>query len=200
MNFLAHFYLSGSSPSLLIGNYLGDFVKGKQYLNYEPPIAKGILLHREIDSFTDGHAVVHQSKTRLVPKYGHYSGVIVDMFYDHMLAVNWEKYSSVSLPRFADFSYKVLHRGVTLLPDKALRALQHMSKHNWLVHYAELDGIANALQGMARRTKFESKMEQSVEELKKHYDMFEKEFNTYFPLLIEHARAFKKNGAGGRAS
>jgi acyl carrier protein phosphodiesterase len=193
MNFLAHFYLSGSSPSLLLGNFLGDFVKGKQYLKYEPAVAKGILLHREIDSYTDGHAVVHQSKRRLVPKYGHYAGVIVDMFYDHLLAVNWNKYSSVPLARFAQFSYNVLHRGIATLPANASRMMYYMSQNNWLVHYAELEGIASALRGIAQRTKFESNMEDSVEDLKKHYDAFENEFNAYFPLLVEHAKAFKQN-------
>ena len=192
MNFLAHFYLSGSSPSLLVGNFLGDFVKGKQYLKYEPPVIKGILLHREIDTYTDGHAVVHQSKRRLVPKYGHYAGVIVDMFYDHLLAVNWHKYSSVPLARFAQFSYNVLQRGVHILPDNASRMMYYMRKNNWLVSYAELEGIDTALQGIAKRTKFESKMEQSVDDLKDHYHAFEKEFNMYFPLLVAHAEAFKK--------
>lgn len=192
MNFLAHFYLSGTSPSLLLGNFLGDFVKGKQYLKYEPAIAKGILLHREIDSYTDGHAMVHQSKSRLVPKYGHYSGVIVDMFYDHLLAVNWHRYSSVSLGRFAQFSYKVLHRSIEMLPANASRMMYYMSRNNWLVHYAELEGIATALRGMAQRTKFESHMEQAIEDLKKSYEAFEKEFNIYFPLLVEHTASYRK--------
>lgn len=192
MNFLAHFYLSGTSPSLLLGNFLGDFVKGKRYLEYDPAIAKGILLHREIDSYTDGHAMVHQSKSRLVPKYGHYSGVIVDMFYDHLLAVNWSKYSSVSLARFAQFSYKVLHRGMVMLPANASRIMYYMSRNNWLVHYAELEGLATALRGMAQRTKFESHMEDAIEDLKNYYDIFEKEFNAYFPLLIEHTASYRK--------
>ena len=192
MNFLAHFYLSGTSPSLLLGNFLGDFVKGKRYLEYDPAIAKGILLHREIDSYTDGHEMVHQSKSRLVPKYGHYSGVIVDMFYDHLLAANWSRYSSVPLTRFAQFSYKVLYRGMAMLPANASRIMYYMSQNNWLVHYAELEGIASALRGMAQRTKFESHMEEAIEDLKKYYDAFEKEFNTYFPLLVEHTASYRK--------
>lgn len=192
MNFLAHFYLSGTSPSLLLGNFLGDFVKGKRYLDYDPAIAKGILLHREIDSYTDGHAMVHQSKKLLVPKYGHYSGVIVDMFYDHLLAVNWHKYSSVSLNRFAQFSYNVLHRGIEKLPANASKMMYYMSRHNWLVNYAELEGIASALRGIAQRTKFESHMEHAVDDLKKYYDAFEKDFYAYFPLLVEHTAPYRE--------
>ncbi len=192
MNFLAHFYLSGTSPSLLTGNFLGDFVKGKRYLEYDPPIAKGIVLHREIDSFTDGHALVHQSKSRLVPKHGHYAGVIVDMFYDHLLAVNWEKYSTVSLPRFAGFSYKVLNRSIDLLPTQAQRVVYYMTRHNWLLQYAEPAGIAQALRGIAQRTKFASNMDHAADDLIQYYAVFEKEFEAYFPLLIQHTEPFRQ--------
>ena len=82
MNFLAHLHLSGNDPNILVGNFIGDFVKGKQVNSFEPGIAKGILLHRAIDYFTDKHEVVAKSKGRLREKYRHYSGVIIDIFYD----------------------------------------------------------------------------------------------------------------------
>src|SRR5258708_857949 len=102
MNFLAHVYLSGDHSKVLVGNFIGDFVKGK-YLRdrYEPEIAKGIELHRAIDYFTDLHPIVRQSKNRLRPKYNHYSGIIVDIFYDHFLAANWNQDSEVTLPEYA---------------------------------------------------------------------------------------------------
>src|SRR5450432_1821563 len=92
MNFLAHLYLSGDNPQVMIGNFIGDFVKGKNLTErFDTDVAKGIALHREIDWFTDTHIVVKQSKDRLRPKYRHYAGVIVDIFYDHFLAKNWDK-------------------------------------------------------------------------------------------------------------
>ncbi|MEQ8424061.1 MAG: DUF479 domain-containing protein, partial [Cyclobacteriaceae bacterium] len=90
MNFLAHIYLSGDNAQLMIGNFIGDFVKGKNLsARYNPDVVLGIELHRAIDEYTDSHDVVQKSKVRLRPKYRHYSGVIVDMFYDHFLAKNW---------------------------------------------------------------------------------------------------------------
>jgi acyl carrier protein phosphodiesterase len=92
MNFLAHLHLSGNNPNIMLGNFMGDFVKGKSYRQqYEPEIIKGIELHRSIDEFTDSHPVVTESKNRLRPTYRHYSGVIVDVFYDHFLAANWNQ-------------------------------------------------------------------------------------------------------------
>src|SRR5436190_842749 len=88
MNFLAHLYLSGDDADVMTGNFIGDFVRGRNLAEqFGEKIARGIELHRAIDAFTDHHSVVKQSKTRLRPKYGHYSGVIVDIFYDHFLAL-----------------------------------------------------------------------------------------------------------------
>ena len=97
MNFLAHLYLSGDNEDLIIGNFIADMVKGRQIENFQEEVVKGIELHRKIDYFTDNHAIVDQSKRRLRNKYRLYSGVIVDMFYDHYLAANWSEYSRIPL-------------------------------------------------------------------------------------------------------
>jgi acyl carrier protein phosphodiesterase len=92
MNFLAHIYLSGDNDLLKIGNFMADSIRGNQYLQYPDEIKKGILLHRFIDTFTDAHLIYRKSKHRLHEKYGHYSGVIMDIVYDHFLAKNWNHY------------------------------------------------------------------------------------------------------------
>ena len=88
MNFLAHAVLSFENPELMVGNFIADFVKGNDYLQYQDPVKRGILLHRDIDQFTDQHPTVRLSKSRLYDAFGHYAGVIVDMYYDHFLAAN----------------------------------------------------------------------------------------------------------------
>ena len=102
MNFLAHIYLSGDNDLLKIGNFMADSIRGNSYENYPDEIKKGILLHRSIDSFTDMHPVYRKSKHRLHEKYGHYSGVIMDIFYDHFLAKNWANYSNKKLEEYAE--------------------------------------------------------------------------------------------------
>jgi acyl carrier protein phosphodiesterase len=193
MNFLAHLYLSGDSPKIKTGNFIGDFVKGKNLAErFDPEIVKGIQLHREIDWFTDTHAVVKQSKDRLREKYRHYSGVIVDIFYDHFLATNWGRYSSQVLPDFADDCYSLLQQQSGMLPEEVNYLLPYMIKGNWLVNYARLEGIQKALSGMARRTRFESKMEQSIVDLEVHYEGFQREFDLFFPELMEYCRHWIK--------
>ncbi|MGC4021155.1 MAG: ACP phosphodiesterase [Cyclobacteriaceae bacterium] len=184
MNFLAHLYLSGDNPKIKLGNFIGDFVKGKDLVErFGEDVAKGIALHREIDWFTDHHPVVKKSKDRLREKYRHYAGVIVDIFYDHFLAKYWPDYSNEFLPDYADDCYSMILSYDSILPQEVKFMMPYMMKGNWLVNYAKIEGIHKALSGMARRTRFDSKMEEASEDLKKDFQEFEKEFKEFFPQL-----------------
>jgi Uncharacterized protein conserved in bacteria len=172
----------------MIGNFIGDFVKGKNLRErFDREIAIGIELHREIDFFTDQHAIVSQSKNRLRPKYRHYSGVIVDVYYDHLLAHHWDKFHPKLLPDFADEAYDLIQKNIETLPDQVKMMLPYMIKGNWLANYAKLEGIHRALTGMSRRTPYESKMDEAVVDLKSSYADFEKEFLEFFPELQKFA-------------
>lgn len=192
MNFLAHAYLSGNSPGITVGNFLGDFVKGKDFSQYRPEIAAGIELHRAIDAYTDAHDIVQQSKIRLRPAYRHYSGVIVDIFYDHFLAANWDKFHPVPLPEFAKSVYRLFDESYELLPERAQQMLPYMVRYDWLSNYANLDGVQRVLSGMARRTPFDSKMEKAVDDLGKDYVAYESEFFDFFPKLEDFSTAWLK--------
>ena len=108
MNFLAHLFLSGENDDIIIGNFIADAVKGRYIEKYNEKIRYGIKLHREIDNYTDNHPVFKQSRKRLLHKYHKFSGVIVDMYYDHFLAVNWSDYSDENLEAFVSNAYKIL--------------------------------------------------------------------------------------------
>jgi acyl carrier protein phosphodiesterase len=191
MNFLAHLYLSADDPEIRLGNFIGDFVRGRDFSNrFSPAIVKGIELHRAIDEFTDKHPVVKQSKERLRPKYRHYAPVIIDIFYDHFLAANWQDYHHQLLPDFAEECYAYFDKNIAVLPEQVKWMLPHMVRGNWLVDYAKVEGIQQALNGMTRRSKFDSKMNESTVELTAHYEDFKKEFQTFFPLLKDHASRF----------
>ncbi len=183
MNFLAHIYLSGNNEKLMIGNFIGDFVKGNQLNDFELEIKQGIHLHRAIDEYTDQHAIVSQSKDKLREKYRHYSGVITDVFYDHFLAKNWSIYHQQPLLEFTIDIYKIIMSYNEILPKGARYMLPYMTENNWLFNYSKVEGINKALSGMANRTKFHSKMEQAVEDLKLNYEAFDEEFNLFFVEL-----------------
>ncbi len=184
MNFLAHIYLSGKDENLMLGNFIADMVKGKQIEKYSPEVIKGIKLHRKIDEFTDSHEYVTRSKDRIRDKYHHYSGVVVDMFYDHFLARNWADYSNEPIDNFVQSAYNVLLKNYVMLPKKAKFILPIMIGSNWLVNYADLNSFKRHMEGLARRTPYNSGMEHAVDDLRKNYKGFEQDFKDYFPQLV----------------
>lgn len=183
MNFLAHIYLSGDDELIRIGNFMADGIRGHDYLEYHPNIQKGIILHRAIDTFTDAHPIFRKSKHRLHDKYGHYSGVIIDIFYDHFLAKNWSVYSNDSLENVARVFYESLQSNYAVLTERTKGMMPYMIARNWLVSYATLDGLAMILFQMDHRTKNRVDMHLSINELKEFYQEFEEEFTAFFEEL-----------------
>ncbi|NQX85962.1 MAG: DUF479 domain-containing protein [Flavobacteriaceae bacterium] len=184
MNYLAHVYLSGEHKMVTIGNFMADSIKGKSYQDYSKALQVGILLHREIDTFTDAHPTVRKSTKRLHEKYGHYSGIIVDILYDHFLAKNWSNYCQTPLETYINNFYDSLEVHFELLPRPIQKMLPYMTCDNWLLSYASITGIENVLTGMNRRTKHKSQMHLAIEDLKLFYDEFETEFTSFFKELI----------------
>ncbi|MEQ9307018.1 MAG: ACP phosphodiesterase [Marinoscillum sp.] len=177
----------------MIGNFIGDFVKGKAFEEYPTEIQKGILLHREIDRYTDDHAIVMKSKERLRPKYHHYAPVIADVFYDHFLSKLWSDYHSTPLLEFTESFYQLAKTHKSEIPDKAFRMLTYMARDNWLYNYQFIEGIKRTLSGMSSRTPYESKMELSSKDLENDYEAYQKEFITFFPELVNHSKSFLKS-------
>jgi acyl carrier protein phosphodiesterase len=180
MNFLAHIYLSGDSDLIKIGNFMADGVRGNKYLELHSEIQKGIVLHRTIDTITDAHPIFRQSTKRLHANYHHFSGVIVDVFYDHFLAKNWDLYSDEKLENYVANFYDSLVTHCDLLTAKALMMKPYMIQQNWLLSYQTIDGIEKILSQMDNRIKRESNMRFSVQELRLFYKEFEDDFTIFF--------------------
>jgi acyl carrier protein phosphodiesterase/glutathione synthase/RimK-type ligase-like ATP-grasp enzyme len=188
MNYLAHIYLSENDKKVAIGNFISDSIRGKNYKNYPKDIQVGILLHREIDTFTDAHKTVRQSTKRLHENYGHYAGVIVDVFYDHFLAKNWSNYSSIPLNDFISDFYDNLKSHKKILPKRIQEFMPYMIEDNWLESYQRLEGIQWVLDGINRRTNYRSKMNLALKELQEFYSEFETEFTSFFEDLIQFSK------------
>lgn len=183
MNYLAHLYLSGEPGDLMIGNFIADNVKGSKFKEYSGKIQKGILLHRHIDTFTDSHPIVRESKERLRGKYDKLSGIITDVFYDHFLAVNWNSYSPLPLKIYSREVYNFLDKNRSVLPQHSQIFLEYMVRNDILSAYAEIKGIEKVLKGLSQRLSFKPKMENAIVELEKYYYEFEADFKEFFPQL-----------------
>lgn len=150
MNYLAHIYFSGSQRQVAVGNFIGDFVKGRGYEEYPTGIKKGILLHREIDHFTDKHPVFQETLELLRPSFGRYSGIMADMYYDYLLASGFERYGNGQslgcLTRNFYLSALIYYRW---LPHRVKGFIFHFIGTNRLKKYASYEGLQNSLEIMS---------------------------------------------------
>ncbi len=183
MNFLAHSHLSGSNEEILFGNFIADSVKGKQMEVFSPVIKQGILLHRMIDQYTDQHEVVKHSVQLVKPEMGRFAGVVVDIFYDHFLSLNWNLYGHGELTDYSLWVYQILAKRYEQLPARNKRILPWMVAQNWLVAYASPYALNRVFYGMNRRTGNRSPMQHAVEVLLNNYEALDGDFRSFYPEL-----------------
>ncbi|WP_107669617.1 ACP phosphodiesterase [Cyanothece sp. BG0011] len=189
MNYLAHLLLAENTPDSRIGNLLGDFVKGRidqENSPYSPGIIKGIRTHFKVDAFTDTHEVFKQSKKRIYSSQGRFSGVLIDVFYDHFLAKNWDLFSSEKLETFADNIYIILQKNYYLLPEKLQLILPRIILENWLVSYQKTEGIQQTCQRLGRRIKRPNHFAIAHHDLQQNYPELERDFFSFFPQLVKY--------------
>lgn len=205
MNYLAHLYLSGESEKVIIGNFIGDYVKGKKYQDYPQEVSKGILLHRQIDSFTDTHAITREAKLLFRKEFGLYSGIVVDFFYDHFLAKNWNTYSDLTLRSFAKRTHAILLSNHNMLPVRVKGFLPFLIQNKRLESYALVDGITQSLKIMSNYSSVPSKSEEAKLILQENYKLFENYFTSFMHDMIkfvemEHGVEIKKPDFSTRLS
>ncbi len=186
MNFLAHLHLSGNNDGIKIGNFIADAVKGKDHMNFEPEIQKGIIIHRAIDHFTDEHEIVGKSKKLLRADYGKHAGIVIDIFYDHFLSIDWNLYSNDNRSEFIKTAYILMINNYLVLPAKVKRYLPFMVVNNWIEKYEKAAGIERVLTGMSTRTSLPAKTARGMELFHMHFDAFRNHFNEFYPELINH--------------
>lgn len=183
MNYLAHSFLSYQKTDLIIGNFIADSIRGNRFEGLTEGIIKGISLHRKIDVFTDSHPVFLTSKRRFSKEFDKYSGVLMDIFYDHYLAKNFSLYSPLSLQQHADNIYDLLKENYDYLPDHAKRFYGYMTDRNILFHYSSLNGIETVLTHLSNRIKNRFELQLAIPSLEKDYTEIEAEFFIFFDDL-----------------
>ena len=190
MNYLAHLYLSEPHDEAWLGSLMGDFVKGPLDNRYGKEITRAIALHRKIDVFTDAHAVVLQSKSRMSAERRRYAGIMVDVFYDHFLAKHWLDFHEEPLAEFTGRVYRVLERYHTILPERLQRMAPMMVQWDWLGSYAYTASIHTVLNRMGQRLKRENRLMNSADELVGNYAQLEADFRAFLPDVLRYARGY----------
>jgi acyl carrier protein phosphodiesterase len=188
VNYLAHAYLSFGSDPVLLGNLISDFVKGKAVESYPEAIQRGIRLHRRIDHFTDTHPEVKRAAQYLAPAAGRYSGVFLDIVYDHFLATDEKRFTPQTLKSFSGQVYETIRDNEALLPDVFLYMFRFMEQQDWLYHYSTREGIRRSLSGMARRAQYLRDDAPVFEGFEAHYEELRRSYSVFFPELEAYAR------------
>lgn len=168
-----------------VGNFIGDFVKGQQVAGYPPDVQEGIRHHRAIDRFTDMHPVVQQTKVLLRVPFGRYAGIVLDMYFDHLLAVHFDDYSTVRLPVFARRFYWTLWRHQRILPPTVKEIMWHFILTNRLCRYATLEGLKGSLDIMVRYKYIPIDTALTISFLQMHYARLEADFAAFFTEVVE---------------
>lgn len=192
MNYLAHLYLAGADPEARLGNLMGDFVKGPVPEDLPDAWRAGIRLHRRIDSYTDRHPVVLRSKRRIAPQFRRYGGILIDLFYDHLLTRQWPLYHDQPLEDFVREVHRLIERRLPELPPRMQRSMQYLLATDLLLAYREIDGIGRALSGLERRLSRPSNLGAARVELDRHYDALDEDFAAFFPELIAYTEGQKR--------
>lgn len=185
MNYLAHIYLARHSDDAMLGALLGDFVKPHSGDTYSAEIEAEILTHRKVDSFTDSHPLVLGAKALFEGARRRYAGILLDVFYDHVLATSWERYSDVPLHAFIGRFYGALARSADMLPANLARAAPYMIEQDWLGSYADYAGVEIAIGRISTRlSKNGHLLREGLADLKANHAQLESGFHAFFPDLI----------------
>lgn len=183
MNYLAHIFLSGPDPQLQLGNFIGDAVKGNAYQNYPSAIADGIRLHRAIDTFTDRHPAIREAVQSLRPSFGRYSAVLLDIYFDFLLASRFDRFSDIPLKRFTRRFYGTMIRKRRYLPDRIRRFMWHFIGTDRLGRYGTKKGIRESLEIMTGVGRIKISPVTAIEYLDKHESELWAVFEPFFGEL-----------------
>ncbi len=197
MNFLAHLALSGNRVGIILGNYTGDFIKGKltpeRTASWSDEYKVGVELHRFIDSFTDSHSSVLRAKRILSQTHPKVAGVALDIYYDYFLANHFSGYYKVDLTEFVKDSYALILQNRALVPEAMLPMAEAMIRHDWLLHYKTIPGIGRSFQGLANRFPFMAAIRGAEMELLRNEEVYEASFLEFYPGLMAASQGFIQN-------
>lgn len=190
MNYLAHLALAYPNTDLVIGNFIGDHVRNKDFPRFSKAIQRGVEMHRSIDTFTDNHEVTKTLRLMLFKKHRHISRVLIDVFYDHFLALHFSHFHQIRLDDFTELIHPILLNNKMELPETAQRYLTGMIAQNWLTKYATVEGMEVILTKMAQRSGIDA-IADGAESLTTYYSKLNTGFLAFYPDLMAHCRSLK---------
>ena len=193
MNWLAHVFLSPNNINFQLGNLITDVSNPKQLELDNADFKAGVQCHYEIDKFTDTHALVKKCKAVFFPKYRHFSAVLIDIFFDHFLASNWQDYSDEPYRDYVDAFYSSLKVKTLALHEDSEVFIESIYKSDRLGIYDKIEGVEQALERISSRIRLRTIIDirESVVELNENYDVLLSDFREFFPELRDHVKTYQ---------
>jgi len=186
MNWLAHLLLSEPTPAFRLGGILPDLVSAPLLAGMPSEFQRGIQRHRQIDAYTDSHAIFRRSVQRLNPPFRRFGGIIMDVFYDHFLSRDWQSFSGTPLTEFASEFYASFESHRADIPPDAYARLEQMQAGDWLCSYGDISGVAQVLQRISSRLRRPVDLAPSISILEHDYNSLHTDFAAFFPELLTH--------------
>lgn len=188
MNYLAHLYLADRTGTSPAGAILGDHVRGRLEPDTRTGARSGIVLHRRIDHFTDHHTAVQPLLAAFPPGFRRYGGILVDIYFDHLLASRWADWHDEPLPAFAA---RMTAATRAEWPDGAPFAADRLAHlPEVLVGYADPAGVARALARTDARLRRPSPLTEAMPVLEQHQALMAQQFELFMPSVIRFAQGW----------
>lgn len=190
MNYFAHLVLSQPTIKSTVGNLLGDFARGVDQSKLNPAVLAGLKNHRAVDRFTDNHARVTELKQYFSPNRRRFAGIALDVYFDHLLINYWHEFDSRNVNHVIAEFYARMERGQALMPGSEMRRVtSRMINYDWFGSYQDIDSVAQALDRIAMRIRFQNEFSNAIDDLRQHEDMILDAFFNFFPELKAHVRS-----------
>ena len=187
MNHFAHLVLAQPTLESTVGNLLGDFARGVDVDRLPHAVRAGLHNHRAVDRFTDAHPRVQAMKRAFPSSRRRFAGIALDIYFDHLLINHWRQFEQRDLDRLiADF-YRRMQKGRGLMPGENMRRVtRRMIEYDWFGSNRDLDAIAESLDRVAGRIRFENRFAGAIEDLQRHHDLICEGFFEFYPALQRH--------------
>ncbi|MFO7812978.1 MAG: ACP phosphodiesterase [Pelovirga sp.] len=192
MNYLAHLYFSDPRPLAWAGSLMGDFFKGSRFGDLPDDLVFHLRLHRRLDTFTLNSPPFQSSRRRICPSFGHGRSILVDVFYDHFLACQWQDYADRPLSEFAQDVYSGLYGCRSYLPYRLQEQLPRMIANDWLTSYRQEEVVERVLMRLEQRLNHRIPLARGYGQLHQHREDLEQDFAAFMAAATDYVESIRR--------
>lgn len=174
-----------------MGNFLGDFVRGKQIERLPAGVQRGVQMHRAIDRLTDTDEDVRRLNQTIARRHGRYAGVLTDIAFDHYLWRNWDTFGPEPFGDFTQTAYANLYARRAYMTDRVRGYVNGMVKDDWLRLYTTRPGMQRVFDRLRPRLSRPELLTGVEDLLQDHDQAFNRTFRLLFPRLEQLAHAYR---------